>query len=145
MNRIKPGGYGELIDHIRCCIPKRIDDQLHTDWFCETDPVFAGLHTYEQIGDGRSYRDTAHTLWPEQQLGPRDRRQMTIVLPQTDSWYAVLHELGHVLHYRLGNEHVAQPVTKYAQTNHLESFAEAFVVFLQFSQQALARFLEAFP
>jgi IrrE N-terminal-like domain len=129
VNRAKPGGYSQTIDYIRRCIPKRIDEQIRTDWFCETDPIFAGLHNFEDIpSDGRSYRNTAHTVWPEHQLGPRDRKQMTIVLPKDckHDWYTVLHELGHVLHHRLGNEHVARPVTDYAETNHREAFAEAF-------------------
>ena len=126
MDRAKPGGYAGVIDYIRNCIPKRINDQIRTDWFCGTDPVFAGLHDSLDTFDGRSYRDTAHTCYPYHIAGPRDRKRMTIVLPTVPDWYTVLHELGHVLDHRLEFSHTAAPVTEYAGANRQEAFAEAF-------------------
>src|SRR5215216_5552196 len=130
MNRVKLGGYGELIALARRQIPKRIDERLDPYWFCGTDPVFAGLHAHVDADDGRSYRDTAHVSYTHNMLGPRDRRHTTVVLPERPgrglNWFVVVHELGHVLHERLGWKPSAAPVSAYAARDHWEAFAEAF-------------------
>lgn len=69
---------------------------------------------------------------------PVDRRGTKVVLPVNRSYrwgsragvMTVVHELGHVLHSRIGFDWVATPTTKYAETNHHEAFAEAFAGWL---------------
>lgn len=101
------------------------------DWFqgvrfwC-ADPVFTGLHTYADIGDGRSYRDTAHCNYPWHIERPASERTPIICLPVPETEDMVIHELGHVLHYRLGFTHQAVPITDYAETDNGEAFAEAW-------------------
>jgi hypothetical protein len=87
-------------------IPQRIRSWLsRVPLVTGYDPGWLGLHYSRETGDGRWYGETAHVVYPEHQLHlPRDRRETTIVLP--GSWVystgVVLHELGHVLDYRLG-------------------------------------------
>ncbi|GAH23462.1 unnamed protein product, partial [marine sediment metagenome] len=57
-------------------------------------------------------------------------KHTTVVLPQLLPIDYPIHELGHVLDGILGWRHVAIPVTKYAETNDLEAFAEAFTSWL---------------
>ena len=90
------------------------------------DPVFAGLHSFGDTGDGRSYGDTPHCAYPWHIDGPADRRVTTIVLPQPEPPWVIVHELGHALDAAIGFRHSAVPVTAYARTNRLEAFAEAF-------------------
>jgi hypothetical protein len=134
MQRIRSGGYSELIRAAHALIPEPICGLVQADFLCGTDPVFAGLHRYDAIADGRSYRNTAHVAYDFHQGGlPRARRRVTVVLPgrpeKTRLW-AVVHELGHVLHAHLGFEHDAWPVTEYAETNRFEAFAEAFTAWV---------------
>ncbi len=77
--------------------------------------------------DGRNYADTAHVLYPTHQPRlPRSRRVTTVCLPlEVESW-AVVHELGHVLHEALEFEPAPRPVDDYAATNSHEAFARAF-------------------
>ena len=89
------------------------------------DPLFMGLHSYKS-----SYRTTAHTCYPRHLSVPRSRRCITVVLPEVETIETVVHELGHVVDYRLGLEHIAVPVTRYAETNHEEAFAEAWTSWL---------------
>jgi len=44
--------------------------------------------------------------------------------------WQVVHELGHVLDEVLNFEWIAAPITKYAESNRCEAFAEAFVGYL---------------
>jgi hypothetical protein len=116
--------------------PLRVD----TDWFTTEDPVFAGIHHYDDTVDGRSHRDTAHTCYPWHIDGPADRRQTTIVLPgNPDVGYidypagavgVIVHEIGHVVDYRFGFSRLMTPVSEYAETNRAEAFAEAFTKWL---------------
>ncbi len=95
------------------------------------DPVFAGLHSYRDTTDGRSYGECAHVAYPYHQRFPNSA-STTIVVPCEDlSPSAAIHELGHVLHERLGfNAPSAQPVTDYAETNEREAFAESFAAWV---------------
>lgn len=98
--------------------------------FVCADPIFVGLHSIEDISDGRSYRDTAHTSYPFHLNGPRSRRLPTIVLPVPEVPKYVVHELAHVLDYALGFSHKAVPVSAYAKVNRREAFAEAVTAYL---------------
>lgn len=106
----------------------------HVQYVIGVDPVFVGLHSFVDIADGRSYRDTAHCAYPSHLVGPADRRVTTIVMPShhdrgAGTWaepHTLIHELGHALHETIGFDHDATPVTKYAALNRFEAFAEAF-------------------
>jgi len=104
--------------------------QLDCLWFLR-DPVFAGLHSIADIADGRSYRDTGHTLYPWHIEGPADRRLTTVVLPERPEGIqrdieTVIHEAGHVVDWMFGFERVMLPVSSCAETHQMEAFAEAF-------------------
>lgn len=71
-------------------------------FWCGVDPVWSGLHRYTTVADGRSYRETAHACYPWNLVGPADRRQPTVVLPAPVEPWVVVHELGHLLHWRQG-------------------------------------------
>jgi hypothetical protein len=133
MIRIPTGDYAEVIRAAKTWIPNPILDRIqHVDFFIG-DPIFAGLHEYEDTTDGRSYRTTAHCLYKGHQSRlPRDRREVTVVLtgPHEKSITTIVHELGHALHEVVGLSWVAIPMTAYAETNRHEAFAEAFCSWL---------------
>ena len=103
------------------CFPPCLRQLLEFDVF-NGDPVFAGIKRYpnEKASDGRSYRDTAHVCYPYHTYDGRT----TVVLPQPIGVSHTVHELAHVLDYALDFSVDAQPVTRYAQTNRREAFAE---------------------
>ena len=111
-------------------IPKPILPMLrHVDLLAGADPLFVGLHLFKDIKDGRSYRNTAHTVYPHHQTNlVKTNRRTTVVLPtlETAKPWVVIHELGHVLDERLGLAEVFLPVNEYAKTNRAEAFACAF-------------------
>ena len=109
--------------------------KVECDWFTGADPVSAGLSPHTTISDGRSYRDTAHTLYS---WHATDRRT-TIVLPgrtvdqlgnMPDPVGALVHEIGHVVDEAFGFDRIMEPVTSYAETDRSEAFAEAFARWL---------------
>lgn len=137
--RIHGSGYREAIGVALDVVGSRIGDRLgHVQFVCGVDPVFAGLHSYEEITDGRSYRQTAHCAYPFNLAGPRDRRVTTIIVPDAryrfrNPWalaHDFVHELGHALHEVIGFDCHPEPVTDYARTSRYEAFAEAFVSWL---------------
>lgn len=99
----------------------------HLQFIAGVDPIFAGVHGYEDAHSGRYYGSIAHCCYPGHLLGPRDRRVTTIILPVAVHPFTVVHELGHALHEVLNCEPDPDPVTEYAKTNRFEAFAEAFV------------------
>ncbi len=137
-------------------VPESLRHLAPVDWFLGSDPILAGLHTLEANKRGVSYRTgVGHYVWPHSQRHrPCSARTPTIVLPSLSDrrmyeprnnrrllgW--ILHEFGHAVHdaserrYRMSWAvdqrwtRVAKPVTKYAQTNHYEAFAEAFADWL---------------
>lgn len=127
MNRIGDARYGETIGKALSLYPTPLRERLAgTHFLTDTDPVFAGLHCYGDTTDGRSYKETAHAVYPfHQEHRPRCHRTPTVVLPVRPSLCTVVHELAHVLDWHLGFDHVAKPVTEYAKTNRSEAFAEA--------------------
>lgn len=132
MHRICGSGYREPIAVALRLVPTRLLDIMEFDFFCGVDPVFAGLHSYPDTPDGRSYKNTAHVAYPCHITAHADRRRTTLVLPtrREANWATILHEMGHVLDYRIGFSHTAKPVTPYAEKNRREAFAEAFVSWL---------------
>lgn len=134
MDRAKAGGYAELIQSAYDLIPAGFHPLLRPHFLCGTDPIFAGLHEYEDTTDGRSYRATPHVAYDFHQTGiARSNRHVTVVLPDPPKTMRVrvlVHELGHVLHERLGFEHDAVPVTEYADSSRFEGFAEAFTAWV---------------
>ncbi|WP_349319204.1 hypothetical protein [Mycolicibacterium canariasense] len=145
MNRVKAGGYAELITAAYELIPEALHCLIRPHVLCGIDPAFAGLHSFKATDDGRSYGDTWHVVYPHHQQFPaaRDRRTTVVVQSVVDKapWVRakyghfhqvamMVHELGHVLDESLGFEHDASPVTKYAETNRNEAFADAFTAWL---------------
>lgn len=94
-----------------------------TRFVCGLDPLFIGLHSFEDTGDGRLYSETGHCCYP---WHLNDPGPVTIVLPKSASPGTVVHELGHALHYKLGFCPPPYPETWYARTNKYEAFAEGF-------------------
>jgi hypothetical protein len=126
MDRVKPG-YSAVIEAAYNRIPEPLHRLIRPHFLTGTDPVFAGLHSYRYTNDGRSYEDTAHAVYDyHQEHLSRAERRVTVVLPVVPSVATVVHEMGHVLHQRIGFDFVTKPVTRYAQNNHHEAFAEAF-------------------
>lgn len=140
MERLVDYRYSELISAGFDILPLGIAGRLKgTHFFTGTSPIYAGLFDYVTSKTGRSY----HTIWCVAQPRhltrlPKRQRQTTVILPK----YAmkgypfmllpmlIIHELGHVLDEILGRNHIAEPVTEYAETNRAEAFAEAFTAWL---------------
>ena len=142
MERIVNAEYAELIGYAIDILPSRIWDRIkYVHFFTGTDPIYAGLHDYINIGDDylaggefsseESYRNLCHVVYPSHQLVlPKMLRQTTVVLPYLAPPVAVIHELGHVLDETLDFSHLALPITEYAKISEAEAFAEALVGWL---------------
>ncbi|OPZ79723.1 MAG: hypothetical protein BWY79_00273 [Actinobacteria bacterium ADurb.Bin444] len=137
MNRLTDYRFSSLIQAGLRLIPSVVADQLrHVHFFTGTDPIYAGLFTDEDTGDGRSYRDTWCHCSPHHLARlPKALRQTTIVMPSIQRGYPeevlpalVVHELGHALDDVLGWRHTPAPLTRYAKTNRCEAFADAFTL-----------------
>lgn len=112
-------------------IPVPVLELLEPVRFVCTDPIFIGLHDYETVPDGRSYRDTAHFCHPGHLRG--HDRPPTVVLPGRASIRTVIHELGHAVDLETQATAAGlrpEPVTHYACRNPQEAFAEAFTAWL---------------
>lgn len=130
MNRLV-GHHEGLISAAWDLIPERLRPLCTADLFVGADPVFAGLYRWlsETAPDGRSFRDTWHVGYPWH----NPDRRTTIFIPKVRGRYAVaglVHEFGHVLDESLGFSETFRPVTKYAETNRGEAFAEAFTAWV---------------
>jgi hypothetical protein len=127
---------GVALDHI----PPRLRDLVACEFVIGVDPVFADIHHYDETSvAGINYRQVAHCVQPFHQMHrPASERGVKVVLPSNTSyrwadWFGVrtvVHELGHVLHWRTDERFTAKPVTEYAETNHYEAFAEAFATWV---------------
>jgi hypothetical protein len=126
VNRVAAGGYSELIEAAYRLVPRRLHDLIRPHFLTGVDPVFAGLHGYQRASYGRSYRSIPHVAYGWHQRLLAAQRHTTVVLPSLARVSIVVHELGHVLHERLGFEPEPEPVTWYGQTDTGEAFAEAF-------------------
>jgi len=125
MQRIVTGGYTELITAAMGILPQPIQERVkYAHWFVGSDPIFAGLHDYRDIDDGRSYRDTAHVVYPYHQVCG-DKRT-TIVIPNIVGLHSFIHEIAHVVDETLNFLPCVMPVTDYALVDRAEAFAEAF-------------------
>ena len=132
MKRLLSYAYNDPIAVALASMPPSLRARMeHADYFCGASPIFAGLHNYVHTDDTRPYSQTAHAVWlMHQWLLPRTLRVPTVVLPVLVRPKTVAHELGHILHEALDFEPNAAPVTKYAETNRWEAFAEAFTAWL---------------
>jgi len=136
LERITSYQFTELIESGFALIPEEISKRLkHVHFFTGTDPVYAGLFDDKSTKDGRSYRDTWCCSYPWNQT-VEDKRT-TIVMtdllldyPKALRPAIVVHELAHCLHEVLDFEPLAKPVTKYAQTDEFEAFADAFTLWV---------------
>jgi hypothetical protein len=122
--------YRAAIEAAYSLIPAGMHRLIRPHFLCAVDPVFVGLHRYEDASFGRSYRSTAHVAYEFHQTGTaRTNRRTTVVLPGRPAALelpVLVHELGHVLDASLGFAHRAEPVGDYAATDRFEAFAEAF-------------------
>lgn len=145
MHRVGKQRHAEAIAQAFELIPqgilKRIQD---TDFLVGIDPFFAGLFDSgdsDDIGDGRSYRDTACVHYAHLQTFPYRasqsipacRRRTTVVLP-TDEYHlsrpVIVHELGHVFHELMQWMYVDRAVSEYGKSDPYERWAEAFTSWL---------------
>jgi hypothetical protein len=134
MNRYGSTLWNESIQTGLQLIPRAIRELAGPfDIFVSYDPVFAGL----SLGgpnqyDGRSNSTTPHVLYPvHMQHINKHYRVPTIVLPERCPDYAfepwaIIHEFGHILDYRLRFSFAAIPWWSYMERNRNEAFAEAF-------------------
>ena len=121
-----PAAYREPVEAAFALLPGWLAHELADTPFL-LGVAEPGWDTHLVTVDGRAYSHTAHVSFAHNQaLRPVGERETTVVLPQPVSVTTVVHELGHVLHERLGFPNAPEPVTAYAQTNELEAFAEAF-------------------
>lgn len=133
MDRLTSQGYSTAIEAGLLSIPVRIRERLNPHFLTGTDPVYAGLHSYEDTDDGRKYSETAHTVYEYHQTAlPKVLRRVTIVLPSLKDLgiEPIIHELGHVFDHHLGFRHCANPINEYARMNRREAFAEAFTAWV---------------
>jgi hypothetical protein len=134
MDRVRSGGYSALIEAAYQLIPPGLHQFIRPHFLCGTDPVFAGLHRYENVEDDRPYKTTVHVAYDFHQDGLRRAlRHTTVVLPREPKLITLatmVHELGHVLDEALRFEHDAHPINDWANTNRYEAFAEAFTAWV---------------
>ena len=120
MNRVSDQRVATEWGRALAVFPEFLRRYLGCDLFVGDHP-FAGLHKGGVSSpDGRSYRTTAHVCYEHH---ARDRR-VTVVIPSPIGVAHTVHELGHVLDHALGFEGRAWPVTRYADSNRRECFAE---------------------
>jgi hypothetical protein len=141
VERIQGTDAGEQLSMALNWLPRRLATRLGFVHFFIGDPVFAGLHQFEVAEDGGSLRTSPQYVTEGQQSHrPRSARRGTIVLPfgpaRTE---AVVHELGHALDDVLGYRWVAKPVSRYAQVDRFEAFAEAFTAWVGLPSYLTAR------
>jgi hypothetical protein len=133
VDRVHGSGWREPVAVAQRVIGSGLMSRLgHVRYVLGVDPVFIGLHRYGTTVDGRSYRNTAHCVYPCHIEGPADRRTTTVAVPSVLSGWGLVrtlvHELGHALDEVVGFGHLAVPVSEYARANRYEAFAEAFTV-----------------
>jgi hypothetical protein len=113
------------LEIVRSRVPSSL---LATDWLSGGDPVWKGIHEFDDTGDGRSFRDTAHCIYPFHAASP-GRDLPMVIMPEPVDWWVVVHELGHVIDYHMGFTRTCEPCTEYARTDRMEAFAEAFTAY----------------
>lgn len=123
-----PPAYRPLIAEAYRRLPVGIAQRVsHVQFVCGVDPVFVGLHRYEDC------RAVQHCVYGYLLDRPAVDRRTTICLPfHSDDPADVVHELGHALHEVVRWELDAAPVSEYARTDRYEAFAEALVAHTHF-------------
>ena len=106
--------------------PENLRRFLRYDLFT-SDPMFAGYDCGGSATGGRSLSNTAHVKYPDR---APDKR-MTVVIPEKYIGIAYsVHELAHVLHHNINFDVIVHPVTRYAEENYWEAFAEFVTAWL---------------
>lgn len=129
-------------------LPERIRQRLAHVAFFTADPIAAGLHSYIDSGDGRSFREIAHHIDAWAVRRPRSERRSTVVLQDVvnrdlrEGAIVVVHELAHALDEELGHSYTPKPTTDYSYTNRFEAFAEAFTAWAVETPRNPARWIE---
>ena len=127
MERIADNNYSEVIGEAFRLLPPALEVELrYVHFLTGVDPIYAGLHDSIAIGDGRSFRNTAHVVFGRYEVGKQERTTIVLPLLADGCLVTIIHELGHCLDELLRFEHMAVPVNIYAETNRMEAFAEAF-------------------
>lgn len=124
MHRITSWEYTAPLAVALECMAAFKPELLYFDVLTGTDPLWAGLHAGREIGDGRSFADTAHVSY--QDYPERAKQRPTIVVPVPETVDTFLHEIGHVVYFHLGFRPTLPPVTEYGERNKNEAFAESF-------------------
>jgi hypothetical protein len=136
MDRNSDYGFRDLREATYNGLPASIANRLrHVHFLCGVDPVYVGLEDNDKALDGRPFRNMTHCYYGfGQTLLPKDKRNTTIILPDSDvrkhSVEDLIHELGHCLNEVMGFYTDIEPVTKYAEVDDEEAFAEAFCSWL---------------
>lgn len=142
MHRIRTQRQAEHIAVALTWIPDGILPLIEgTDFLVGVDPIFAGLHDFETTFDGRSYRQTAHCVYGyhQEHLAARHRKT-TVAIPEGFTSTAVIvHELGHALDEVLDFSVSVNAISKYAETDRYEAFAEAFVAYCELPEYIVER------
>lgn len=130
MNRVHNQPIAEAVGIALDYFPPRLRSIAETADLClGADPIFSGLHSIEDTGDGRAYRDTAHVCFPWHSTD----RSLTVVMPTAADgphWlvHTALHEFAHAIDLRLRERFgrwppAFRPVCAYAAKNRCEAFA----------------------
>lgn len=139
-SRVHDRAPAEAVGSALDMIPDRLHPLVACEFIIGADPGFSGVHSYDCGSWGIPYRELAHCVYSFHQTHrPVGDRTTKVVLPSNPAYgwgtrsgpLVVVHELGHVLHERVGFDWTAEPVSGYARTNSLEAFAEAFEAWIQ--------------
>jgi len=76
------GGLAEAVRPALAELSPSLQELAHCDYVLGADPIFIGLHAYEDCGDGRTRRQTAHACWPHP-FHLRKGEPPTVVLPSS--------------------------------------------------------------
>jgi hypothetical protein len=129
------GEWHPALEAARGILPVHVQEKVRCPLLIGTQPTkslkFCNYPSASQTDDSRHYDYIAHVNWEN----PSTMRNPVLILPRWDKptntlWdvYVIIHEWGHVLHSKyFDNELMDLPnITKYAASNKLEQFAEAF-------------------
>lgn len=124
VDRIVGGEFRNVLSYGISLIPRDVWEVISdTKFVCGLDPLYIGLHSFDDTGDGRLYSETAHCCYPWHLDSPGP---VTVVIPKMVEPRTIVHELGHALHYKLGFCTPPYAETWYASTHPHEAFAVGF-------------------
>lgn len=134
MTRVVSFAWNEAIIEAFKFITPGFQTLCSSEWFIGASPLQSGLHEFSHTSDGTSYEHMAHVAYPFHLRSPRIDSIPVIVLPHRPSGSlsdvaTIVHELGHVAHWWLDFKPEFAPVSKYAESNSWEAFAEAWSVY----------------